>query len=211
MGGPCRILVAESEGRASNSVGACLRAHGFAVDDASDGSQVVEMARQQDYSVYFIDLKMAGSMDGLETVRQLHGLRRNASIVIIIPPPEVEAAITALKQGAQAYITRPCNQEEVLLLARRMIQLYALQRENARLQEELQRNGGLLGKEGAPGAALDSATWTPPAGATLQEMEKRLVTVTIRHTGGNIKEAASILGIDRSTLYEKIKRYAIPR
>jgi transcriptional regulator of acetoin/glycerol metabolism len=30
-------------------------------------------------------------------------------------------------------------------------------------------------------------------------------------TAGNIKEAAAVLGIDRSTLYEKIKRYAIPR
>ena len=30
-------------------------------------------------------------------------------------------------------------------------------------------------------------------------------------TGGNIKESAAVLGIDRSTLYEKIKRYEIPR
>jgi transcriptional regulator of acetoin/glycerol metabolism len=34
---------------------------------------------------------------------------------------------------------------------------------------------------------------------------------TLERTGGNIKESASILGIDRSTLYEKIKRYEIPR
>ena len=50
-----------------------------------------------------------------------------------------------------------------------------------------------------------------PAGATMQEMEKALITVTIQRTQGNIKEAASVLGIDRSTLYEKIKRYEIPR
>ena len=45
----------------------------------------------------------------------------------------------------------------------------------------------------------------------LQEMEKRLIAATIQYTHGNIKEAASVLGIDRSTLYEKIKRYEIPR
>jgi DNA-binding NtrC family response regulator len=60
--------------------------------------------------------------------------------------------------------------------------------------------GGLAGK-----------AWAPPAGTTLQEMEKRLIAATIQRTGGNIKESASILGIDRSTLYEKIKRYEIPR
>ena len=54
-------------------------------------------------------------------------------------------------------------------------------------------------------------TWSPPAGMTLQEMEKLLIAASLERTGGNIKETAAILGIDRSTLYEKIKRYEIPR
>ena len=39
----------------------------------------------------------------------------------------------------------------------------------------------------------------------------RLIAATLQRTNGNITEAASVLGIDRSTLYEKIKRYEIPR
>jgi len=46
---------------------------------------------------------------------------------------------------------------------------------------------------------------------SLADMEKLLISATLRHTGGNIKESAAVLGIDRSTLYEKIKKYAIPR
>jgi len=46
---------------------------------------------------------------------------------------------------------------------------------------------------------------------SLADMEKLLISATLRQTGGNIKESASILGIDRSTLYEKIKKYGIPR
>jgi DNA-binding NtrC family response regulator len=53
--------------------------------------------------------------------------------------------------------------------------------------------------------------WTVPSGMTLQELEKHAICATIERTGGNIKEAASLLGIDRSTLYEKIRRYEIPR
>ena len=55
------------------------------------------------------------------------------------------------------------------------------------------------------------AGWAPPAGVTIEEMEKQLIAATLQRTGGNIKEAAGVLGIDRSTLYEKIKRYEIPR
>jgi transcriptional regulator of acetoin/glycerol metabolism len=38
-----------------------------------------------------------------------------------------------------------------------------------------------------------------------------LISTTLQRAQGNIKEAASVLGIDRSTLYEKIKKYEIQR
>jgi transcriptional regulator of acetoin/glycerol metabolism len=46
---------------------------------------------------------------------------------------------------------------------------------------------------------------------TLQQLEKQAIIATLDRTQGNIKESAGILGIDRSTLYEKIKRYEIDR
>jgi transcriptional regulator of acetoin/glycerol metabolism len=42
-------------------------------------------------------------------------------------------------------------------------------------------------------------------------MERVVIGATMQRTRGNIREAAAILGIDRSTLYEKIKKYGIPR
>ena len=45
---------------------------------------------------------------------------------------------------------------------------------------------------------------------TLEAIERRAIAMTLRKTQGNVKEAAAVLGIDRSTLYEKLKRYDIP-
>ncbi len=53
--------------------------------------------------------------------------------------------------------------------------------------------------------------WSVPDDLRLDEVEKLVIEATIKRTDGNIKEAASILGIDRSTLYEKIKKYQIER
>jgi len=50
-----------------------------------------------------------------------------------------------------------------------------------------------------------------PLNVTLQELERQAIAAAIQRTSGNIKEAAAALGIDRSTLYEKIKKYEIPR
>ena len=53
--------------------------------------------------------------------------------------------------------------------------------------------------------------WSPPANLPLWQVERQVVEATLRRTGGNITEAAAILEIDRSTLYEKVKKYGIRR
>ncbi len=45
----------------------------------------------------------------------------------------------------------------------------------------------------------------------LAELERMAIETALRRTHGNVKEAAQRLGIDRSTLYEKIKRYEVAR
>ena len=44
---------------------------------------------------------------------------------------------------------------------------------------------------------------------SLQDVEKRYILDVLRMTGGNKKKAAEILGVDRSTLYAKLKRYGV--
>jgi DNA-binding NtrC family response regulator len=53
--------------------------------------------------------------------------------------------------------------------------------------------------------------WTPPVGLSLTEIERRVIEHTLQRTGWNVREAAGVLGIDRSTLYDKIKRYDLAR
>jgi transcriptional regulator of acetoin/glycerol metabolism len=46
-------------------------------------------------------------------------------------------------------------------------------------------------------------------GMTLQQTEKLLIAATVQSTDGNMSRAATILGIDRSTLYQKTKLYGL--
>jgi DNA-binding NtrC family response regulator len=52
-------------------------------------------------------------------------------------------------------------------------------------------------------------TLTIQVGASLGEVEKKVIEATLCHYDGNRTLAAKILGIDRSTLYEKIKKYKL--
>jgi transcriptional regulator of acetoin/glycerol metabolism len=46
---------------------------------------------------------------------------------------------------------------------------------------------------------------------SLAEIEKHAVESVLDRTGGNIKLASEILGVDRSTLYAMVRRHNIPR
>ena len=132
-----KILVVDDEEVMCESLAAWLREDGYAVDTASSGRGAVERAGQQDYAIYFVDLKMPGGMDGIETMMQIRRLRPEASIIIITAYATVDTAIAAMKEGAQEYIVKPCNPEEISLLVSRIIKVKNLQRENTILRKKL--------------------------------------------------------------------------
>ena len=134
-----QILVVDDEDVMCESLAAWLREDGYTVDTASSGREAIEMAGRRDYAIYFVDLKMPGGMDGIETMMQIRKLRADASIIIITAYATVDTAITAMKEGAQEYIVKPCNPEEISLLVNRIIKVKNLQRENTILRKKLSR------------------------------------------------------------------------
>lgn len=55
--------------------------------------------------------------------------------------------------------------------------------------------------------AISSAT--PPAPDSLQDAERRHLALMLRHTSGNKRKAAHLLGISRSTLLNKVRKYGL--
>ncbi len=134
---PWHILVVDDEPVQRESLAAWLREDGYTVDAASSGSEAVACARELDWALYFIDLKMPPGIDGIETMRQIREIRPDASVVIITAYATVDTAITAMKEGAVEYIVKPCNPHEVSLLVERVLKVKTLERENRLLREKL--------------------------------------------------------------------------
>ena len=133
------ILVVDDEEAMTESLAAWLREDGYTVDTASSGREAIDKAKERDYAIYFVDLKMPGGIDGIETMMEIRKLRRDAAIVVITAYATVDTAITAIKEGAQEYIVKPCHPQEISLLVERIIGLKSLQRENAILRRKLTR------------------------------------------------------------------------
>ncbi len=139
MKGTWQILVVDDEEIMCESLAAWLREDGYRVDTAHNGREAVSLARQTDYAIYFVDLKMPGGMDGIETMMEIRRVHPDASVIIITAYATVDTAIAAMKEGAQEYIVKPCNPQEISLLVSRIIKVKNLQRENAILRKKLNR------------------------------------------------------------------------
>ncbi len=133
------ILVVDDEEVMRESLAAWLREDGYVVDVAVSGREAIEKARAHEYAIYFIDLKMPEGIDGIETMMEVKKMQPDASVIIVTAYATVDTAITAMKEGAQEYIVKPCNPEEISLLVNRIIKIKNLQRENIILRKKLTR------------------------------------------------------------------------
>ena len=133
------ILVVDDEELMAESLAAWLREDGYAVETAASGREAIDKARSRPYAIYFIDLRMPGGLDGIETMIEIRKFQPEASVVIITAYATVDTAVAAMKEGAQEYIVKPCNPAEISLLVGRIIKLKNLQRENAILRKKLTR------------------------------------------------------------------------
>jgi DNA-binding NtrC family response regulator len=175
------ILVVDDEEVMCESLAAWLREDGYPVDTARSGQEAVEKARHRDYAIYFVDLKMPGGIDGLETMAELRRIHPGASIIIITAYATIDTAIAAMKEGAQEYIVKPCNPQEISLMVSRIIKVKNLQRENAILRKKLARQyhfGDIISKSPKMQEVL----------ALAREVSRLRSTVLIQGESGTGKE-----------------------
>jgi DNA-binding NtrC family response regulator len=132
-------MVVDDEEVMRESLAAWLREDGYTVDTSVSGKDAIDKAASKEYAIYFIDLKMPGGVDGIETMMEIKRLQTDASIIIVTAYATVDTAITAMKEGAQEYIVKPCNPEEISILVSRIIKIKNLQRENVILRKKLSR------------------------------------------------------------------------
>ena len=92
-----QILVVDDEEVMSESLAAWLREDGYTVDTAASGREAIEKAKAKEYAIYFLDLKMPGGIDGIETLMEIRRMQPEASIIMITAYATVDTAITAMK------------------------------------------------------------------------------------------------------------------
>lgn len=122
-----RILVVEDEPRLLQNIARILREEGYAVDTAPDGEEGLFKAEAWEYDAIVLDL-MLPRVDGWQMLARLRK-SRNTPVLILTARGQVGDRIKGLDTGADDYLTKPFDLNELLARIRALIRRAAGQRD----------------------------------------------------------------------------------
>jgi len=115
-----RILLVEDEPEGAKLLAKGLREQSYAVDIAADGRTAAFRARTTDYDAIILDV-MLPYRDGLSVCRELRAEGASVPILMLTARDAVQARIAGLDSGADDYITKPFDFDELLARLRAVI------------------------------------------------------------------------------------------
>ncbi|MBL6934204.1 MAG: response regulator transcription factor [Alphaproteobacteria bacterium] len=108
-----RVLLVEDDKSVSKSIELMLKPEGFVVDSTDLGEDGLEIGKLYDYDIIILDL-MLPDMDGYEVLRRLRASKVSTTILILSGLSEPDNKVKGLGFGADDYLTKPFDREELI-------------------------------------------------------------------------------------------------
>ncbi len=115
-----RILLVEDDAKVARFIRNGLKEEGFAVDVAEDGQQGLNFASDFEYDVIILDILLP-KLDGISVLKSIRKNDPQTPILMLTAMDTVEDKILGLNKGADDYLTKPFNFEELLARIRALL------------------------------------------------------------------------------------------
>jgi DNA-binding NtrC family response regulator len=175
-----RILIVDDEERMAGVVAIALGRAGYECETCASAAAALAALDARGADVVVTDWKMP-EMDGVELLKQLHARRAGLPVIMITAFASVPSAVTAMREGAFDYVTKPFDNDELRAVVARALELTRLERENRYLRQE-------IGTRYGPDAMIAAS----PRSRELLDLVRRVApsrsTVLIQGESGTGKE-----------------------
>jgi len=164
-----KLLIVDDELSVRDSLGKWFREEGYEVGTAESASDALTRMAENKWDVALLDIKMRGT-DGIELQRRLHELDSDLIVIMMTGYASVETAVTALKNGAYDYVSKPLDPDEIAHLVKNALAHHRAEKENVRLREtvaEVTSPGELVGKSAAMRKVAEAIETVGPTDANV--------------------------------------------
>jgi len=133
-----KVLIIDDEANIRSILSALLRKNGYEVQVAESGEAGLVLYAQFMPAVILLDLKMPG-IDGIQVMEALDKqMSADCKIVIMTAHGEVRSAVEAMKKGAFDYLQKPFDNDELLAIISRAVEMVILKRRVKQLEDQLE-------------------------------------------------------------------------
>jgi DNA-binding NtrC family response regulator len=163
------VLIIDDEDEIRESIEILLSAEGLTIDTATTGEQGLKKIEDNSYDVVLLDLMLPGK-SGMEIQKEIKGIDPTLPVVIITAIGALETAVTAIKQGCYDYVTKPWNNEKLIVIVTNAIKQRQLMSENVQLRRALKERFGyanIIGKSERILKVLDLVTQVAASRSTV--------------------------------------------
>ena len=144
------LLVVDDELSHLESLRRLFEREGHTVHTAASGELALEVLRAETVDLILTDLMMPG-MSGHDLLRAARTISPEVDVVVMTAYGTVEAAVTAMKEGAYDFIQKPLKSAIVLKTVERCLERQALKAENLMLKRHLAEASAEASSRGAEG------------------------------------------------------------
>jgi two-component system, NtrC family, response regulator HydG len=129
-----RLLIVDDEPVVRDSLSKWFAEEGYDVGTAESAAEALRRLSQGHWDLALVDIKMPGT-DGIELQRRLREINPELVVVIMTGYASVETAVTALKNGAYDYVTKPFDPDDIAHTVRNALGHRRAIEENLRLKQ----------------------------------------------------------------------------
>jgi DNA-binding NtrC family response regulator len=138
---PERILVVDDEPNMLGLFKKVLEKEGYEVVTAATGEEALAKMEAEWFDLLISDLKMPG-LSGLELLKKVKTIVPSLPCILLTAYGTIDSAVTAMKEGAYDYLTKPVNNDEITLMVKKALDLHRLSREVEHLRGRIGMESG---------------------------------------------------------------------
>jgi len=135
------VLIIDDEEEIRESIELLLNSEGLSTATAANGEEGLKKIEENSYDAVLLDLMLPGK-SGMEVQKEIKRIDPTLPVIIITAIGAVETAVTATKEGSFDYITKPWNNEKLVVIATNAIKQRQLLSENMQLRRALKERFG---------------------------------------------------------------------